>query len=93
MTVSALNEPNAAERNTLSKLEKTIEDLFMESTFKLNIDFKIIMIWWDYNDEGWQTFNTTLSVGDQNFQKVGYITQYGQRPSNEIENTFNGIIA
>ena len=74
MSVSSLNEPNAEERNMLAKLNKTIEELLMESTFKLNIDFKIVMIWWDYNDEGWQKFNTTLSVGDQNFQKVGYIS-------------------
>ena len=70
LTVVALNEPDAIQRKILVKLNKTIEDFFIEATFKLNLDFRVYMIWWVYGDEGWYAFKKQLFVGDQNFQKV-----------------------
>ena len=70
MNQAALNEPNPTQKNTLSRLNKTLEDFFMEATFKLNVDFWLYMIWWDYNDEGWKSHKKQLSVGDKNTQKV-----------------------
>ena len=67
---AALNEPSSIERNTLIKLNKTLEDFFLEATFKLNVDFWLYMIWWDYNIEGWKRHEKQLSVGNDNTQKV-----------------------
>ena len=39
MDKAALNEPNPTQKNTLVKLNKTLEDFFLEATFKLNVDF------------------------------------------------------
>ena len=54
MTKGALDEPNSSQKTILTKLNKTYEDFFMEATFKLNVDFKLYMIWWVYDDEGWK---------------------------------------
>ena len=70
MDKMALNEPSSIERNTLIKLNKTLEDFFLEATFKLNVDFWLYMIWWDYNIEGWKRHEKQLSVGNDNTQKV-----------------------
>ena len=67
---AALNEPNSIERNILTTLNKTLEKFFMEATFKLNTDFKLYMIWWTYDSEGWKDHKKQLSVGDVNTQKV-----------------------
>ena len=70
MDQAALNEPNPTQKNTLSRLNKTLEDFFMEATFKLNVDFWLYMIWWEYNIEGWKKYEKRLSVGNDNTQKV-----------------------
>ena len=67
---SALNEPSSIERNTLIKLNKTLEDFFLEATFKLNVDFWLYMIWWEYNIDGWKRHEKRLSVGKDNTQRV-----------------------
>ena len=70
MDKMALNEPNPTQKNTLMKLNKTFEDFFLEATFKLEVDFDVFMIWWEYNIEGWKKNKKHLSVGDKNTQKV-----------------------
>ena len=70
MDQAALNEPNPTQKNTLSRLNKTLEDFFMEATFKLNVDFRLYMIWWEYDSEGWKKHKVKLSVEDNNTQKV-----------------------
>ena len=70
MSLNALNEPNSSEKNTLAMLNKTFEEFFMEATFKLNEDFKLFMIWWDYGTEGWSKIQKQISLGDANTQKV-----------------------
>ena len=70
MDQAALNEPNPTQKNTLSKLNKTLEDFFVEATFKLNLDFWLYMIWWEYDVEGWKMHKKQLSVGDINTQTV-----------------------
>ena len=74
MSNAALNEPNAIERNMLTKLNKTIEELFLEATYQLNVDFHLYMIWWAYNQvEGWKQYKMKLLVGNQNYIKVSNI--------------------
>ena len=46
---AALNEPNSAQKKILNTLNKTLEKFFMEATYKLDKDFKLYMIWWDYD--------------------------------------------
>lgn len=70
MDKAVLNEPNPTQKNTLVKLNKTLEDFFLEATFKLNVDFWLHMIWWEYNVEGWKEVKKKLTVGDINTQKV-----------------------
>ena len=70
MDKGALNEPTPTQKNTLIKFNKTIEDFFLEATFKLNVDFRLYMIWSEYDVEGWKTVKKQLTVGDINTQKV-----------------------
>ena len=67
---AALNEPNYNQKKILATLNKTIEEFFMEATFKLNEDFRLFMIWWDYGTEGWKRIQKQISLGDDNTQKV-----------------------
>ena len=66
----ALNEPNYNQKKILAALNKTIEEFFMEATFKLNEDFRLFMIWWDYGTEGWNRTQKQIYLGDANTQKV-----------------------
>ena len=71
MSFAALNEPNAIEKKTLAKLNKTIEELFVEVTFKLNVDFQLTMVWWAYQlPEGWKQYKRKLFLGNHR-QEVG----------------------
>jgi hypothetical protein len=53
VTVATLNEPNPHDIEMLTKMNKTVEELFIEATFKLNVDFQLHMTWWLYNNNGW----------------------------------------
>ena len=70
LKVSALSDQDANDKKTLAKLNKTLEDFFMEATFELNVDFRLHMIWWIYGDEGWYWLKKQLFVGRKNFQMV-----------------------
>ena len=76
MSKNALNEPNSTQKNIFVGLNKTLEDFFMEATFKLNIDFRLYMIWWEYDSEGWKDHKVKLSVEDNNTQKVLKIKRF-----------------
>ena len=67
---TALNEPSSIERHTLMKFNKTLEDFYMEVTYKINFDFWLYMLWWEYDIEGWKSHEKRLSIGDDNIQKV-----------------------
>ena len=69
VTIATLNEPNTNDKNTLTKLNKTVKDLFMEATFRLNIDFKLHMIWWTYDENGW-IYHKHALVNNENIIQV-----------------------
>ena len=71
MNRATLNEPNPTQKIELKKLNKTLANLFMEATFKLNEDFRLFIIWWDYGSEGWTWNKKQLSLGNINTQRVG----------------------
>ena len=70
VTVATLNEPNPHDIKMLNKWNKTVEELFIESTFKLNVEFQLHMTWWLYNNNGWVKHNCRLLEGNKNVQKV-----------------------
>ena len=70
MSRATLNEPNSTQKNELKRLNKTLENLFMEATFKLDEDFRLFIIWWDYGSEGWTWNKKQLSLGNINTQRV-----------------------
>ena len=70
MNTAALNEPDSLQQNILAKFNKTLEEFFTETTFKLNVDFKLYMILWSYDDEGWKRNEKQLLEGDNNTLKV-----------------------
>ena len=67
---AALNEPNSSQKNILNTLNKTLEEFFIEATYKLDKDFKLYIIWWYYGSEGWERLKKQISLGDLNTQKV-----------------------
>ena len=52
MSKSTLDEPNTKEKKTLQNLNKTIKDLFLEATYKLDIDFSLNITFNYYGIEG-----------------------------------------
>ena len=52
MSKNALDEPNIKEKKTLLNLNKTIKDLFLEATYKLDVDFSLNVTFNYYGIEG-----------------------------------------
>ena len=52
MSKNALDEPNIKEKKTLLNLNKTIKDLFLEATYKLDVDFRLNVTFNYYSKEG-----------------------------------------
>ena len=52
MSKNALDEPNIKEKKTLLNLNKTIKDLFLEATYKLDVDFSLNVTINYYSKEG-----------------------------------------
>ena len=52
MSKNALDEPNINEKKILLSLNKTIKDLFLEATYKLDIDFSLNVTFNYYGSEG-----------------------------------------
>ena len=69
-----LNEPNSIDKQILISLNKTVEALFREATFKLNRDFYFSINLWFYVDEcGWQKFTGKMKEGSDNYIEVWII--------------------
>ena len=68
---AVLNEPNIKEKTILSSLNKTVEALFREVTFKLNTDFGLYIKLWFYEEaHGWKGYEEKIFEGNENYIKV-----------------------
>ena len=66
-----VNEPNSNDKKVLISLNKTIDALFREVTFKLNRDFYLYISLWYYEDEfGWQNYQGKMKEGSDNYIEV-----------------------
>ena len=66
-----LNEPNSNDEKVLISLNKTIDALFREVTFKLNRDFYLYINLWFYEEEfGWQNYEGKMKEGHENYIEV-----------------------
>ena len=73
-----LNEPNANDKTILISLNKTIDTLFRETTFKLNRDFYFSINLWFYEDEfGWRNHRGKMTEGSDNYIEVCIINTEG----------------
>ena len=69
-----LNEPHQSDKEILVSLNKTIETLFREATFKLDRDFYFSINLWFYEDEfGWTSYTGKMAEGNNNYIEVGII--------------------
>ena len=69
-----LNEPNFNDKRILISLNKTVETLFREATFKLDRDFYFSINLWFYEDEfGWTSYTGKMAEGNNNYIEVGII--------------------
>ena len=58
-------------KKNLISLNKTVEALFREATFKLNRDFQFSMNLWFYEDEfGWTNYTGKMTEGSNNYIQV-----------------------
>ena len=74
-----LDAPNSNDTKILMSLNKTIEDLFREVTFKLNRDFHLYISLWFYEEEfGWQYYEDKMKEGHDNYIEVQIKLQYDQ---------------
>ena len=68
---AVLNEPNNEEKNILSSLNKTVDALFREVTFKFNTDFGLYIKLWFYEEaHGWKGYEEKIFEGNENYIKV-----------------------
>ena len=66
-----LDEPNSNDKQILISLNKTLETLFREATFKLNRDFYLTIKLWFYEDEfGWRYYTGKMTEGSNNYIQV-----------------------
>ena len=69
-----LDEPRANDTNILINLNKTVESLFREVTFKLNRDFYFSIGLWFYEDKfGWIKYSKKMKEGSNNYIEVQII--------------------
>ena len=69
-----LDEPNSNDKQILISLNKTVETLFREATFKLDRDFYFSINLWFYEDEfGWTSYTGKMAEGNNNYIEVGII--------------------
>ena len=63
-----LNEPKSNEKQIFISLNKTMEALIREVTFKLNRDFLLSINLWSYHDEfKWKNYTGTMKEGSDNY--------------------------
>ena len=61
-------------KKNLISLNKTVEALFREATFKLNRDFYFSIGLWVYGDEfGWTNYSSKMTEGSNNYIEVWII--------------------
>ena len=66
-----LNEPNSNDQKILISLNKTVETLFREVTYKLNRDFHLYISLWFYEDKfGWHSYEGKMKEGNDNYIEV-----------------------
>ena len=66
-----LDAPNSNDTKILMSLNKTIEALFREVTYKLNKDFDLLIKLWFYEEEhGWRGYEEKILEGNENYIKV-----------------------
>ena len=69
-----LDEPNSNDKQILISLNKTIDSLFREVTFKLNRDFYFSIGLWFYEDKlGWTKYSKKMKEGSDNYIEVQII--------------------
>ena len=70
LSSGVLNEPNSKDIDILVSLNKTIDTLFREVTFKMDVDFELYIKLWFY-ENGWKNYEGKLQEGSNNYIKVG----------------------
>ena len=66
-----VNEPNSNDKKVLISLNKTIDALFREVTYKLHRDFSLHINLWLYDNEfGWTNYTSKMKEGSENFIEV-----------------------
>ena len=74
LSYGVLREPNPNDIEILVGLNKTINDLFREVTFKINIDFELtIKLWFSDKDHGVKGYEEKMEEGNNNYIKVGVL--------------------
>ena len=69
-----LEEPNSNDKQILISLNKTIDALFREVTFKLDQDFYFSINLWFYEaDFGWLNYSKKMKEGNDNYIEVQII--------------------
>ena len=69
-----LDEPNSNDKQILISLNKTIDALFREVTFKLDRDFYFSIGLWFYEDKfGWIKYSKKMKEGSDNYIEVQII--------------------
>ena len=64
-----LNEPDQNDKEILVSLNETIETLFREATFKINLDFDLHIKLWYYKD-GWKYYKGKIHFENPIHDKV-----------------------
>ena len=71
LSPGVLDEPNSIDKKILISLNKTIEALFREVTFKINRDFYLYLNLWFYEEGyGWQSYEGKMKEGPDNYIEV-----------------------
>ena len=70
LSSGVLNEPNPNDIEILLSLNKTVDTLFREVTFKMDVDFELYIKLW-YYENGWKNYKGKLQKGSNNYIKVG----------------------
>ena len=71
LSKKAIYDPTYNDQNVLKILNKTIETLFREVTFKLNRDFYLYINLWFYEEGiGWQNYRGKMKEGSDNYIEV-----------------------
>ena len=74
LSPGVLDEPNSNDKKILISLNKTIDSLFREVTFKLDQDFYFSIGLWFYEDKfGWIKYSKKMKEGSDNYIEVQII--------------------